>query len=62
MKIEHANYDLWDRDELVREIISLRLRVKQLLGENSNMGWQLNPDRMGGSFSQDEIDDARAWR
>jgi hypothetical protein len=25
------------------------------------MGWQLNPDRMGGSFSQDEIDNT-GWK
>ena len=25
-------------------------------------GWQINPDRSGGQFTQDEITNAEAWR
>jgi hypothetical protein len=62
MNPKHTDYDLWDHSELVDEIIRLRLRVKELETDNSNMSWQTNPDRMGGSFTQDEIDNAKAWR
>ena len=27
-----------------------------------NLSWQQNPDRSGGQFTQDEIDNASAWR
>ena len=47
--------------DFVREITKLRLRVKELQADNTNMGWQLNPDRMGGSFSRDEIDNT-GWK
>lgn len=36
--------------------------VSSLKNELSNIGWKLNTDRMGGSFSQWEIDNAKAWR
>ena len=36
--------------------------VAKLETETSIIGWQINPDRMGGSFSQDEIDRANTWR
>jgi hypothetical protein len=48
-------------EELVEEVCRLRFRVAELEKDNSDMGWQLNPDRMGGSFSQDEIDNT-GWK
>jgi hypothetical protein len=48
-------------EELVGEVCRLRFRVAELEKDNSDMGWQLNPDRMGGSFSQDEIDNT-GWK
>jgi len=27
-----------------------------------NLSWQQNPDRMGGQFTQDEIDNAERWQ
>jgi len=46
----------------VSELEYLRRRVKQLEAEVSDLGWKLYPDRMGGCFSQDEIDKANTWR
>jgi len=30
--------------------------IDKLRRVNSDMGWRLNPDRMGGQFTQEEID------
>lgn len=43
-------------EKLIQEIIELRARIIRLETNNNNMSWQLNPDRMGGSFSQYELD------
>jgi hypothetical protein len=54
--LEHKNqlplsppteYDTWTRDQLVDEIIRLRLRVARLEKANSDMGWMLYPESMG---------------
>jgi len=29
--------------------------IRRLQDQNSDMGWQLNPDRMGGQFTDAEI-------
>lgn len=44
------------------ELDYLRRRVKELESKAFELSWKINPDRMGGSFSQDEIDSATAWR
>ena len=44
------------------ELQYLRRRVKELEKESYYSSWKKSPDRMGGSFSQDEIDNANAWR
>jgi hypothetical protein len=43
--------------------------IKQLLRENasmrkanSDMGWRLNPDRMGGQFTEEEVNRGNEWR
>jgi DNA-binding MurR/RpiR family transcriptional regulator len=38
--------------QLESEIMRLRKRVAQLEDKVSDMGWRLNPDRMGGQFSE----------
>ena len=45
------------------------IRIEQLLRENarlrkanSDMGWRLNPDRMGGQFTEEEINRGNEWR
>lgn len=50
------------QEEMLHELWYLRRRVKQLENQLQDQSWQTNPDRMGGSFSQSEIDNATAWR
>ena len=40
------------REQLLGQIMYLRKRVAQLEEQNTEMGWRLNPDRMGGQFSE----------
>lgn len=42
------------REQLLGHIIYLRKRVSQLEEQNTEMGWRLNPDRMGGQFTEEE--------
>lgn len=44
------------------EVEFLRRKIKQLEDKVYELNWQNNPDRSGGAFSQDEIDNATAWR
>ena len=48
--------------ELVIEIWRLRNLVAKLEEHNTDMGWRLNPDRMGGQFTQEEINRRDEWR
>lgn len=34
----------------------------QLRKANIDMGWELNPDRMGGQFTEEEINRGNEWR
>ena len=38
---------VFDYDELKEDLKEANGRVRQLERENSDMGWQINPDRMG---------------
>jgi hypothetical protein len=38
---------VFDYDELKADLTEANGRVRQLERENLNMGWELNPDRMG---------------
>lgn len=42
-----------------RQIQQLKVFIDEL---QSTLGWINNPDRSGGAFTQDEIDNAGAWR
>lgn len=44
-----------NKRDLVMLIWELSDEVKQLRDKNSEQGWQLNPDRMGGQFTDWEI-------
>jgi hypothetical protein len=48
--------------DLVMEIWRLQNRVAKLEERNTDMGWRLNPDRMGGQFTQEEINRSYEWR
>lgn len=43
------------REQLLGQIMYLRKRVSQLEEQNTEMGWRLNPDRMGGQFTEEEM-------
>lgn len=42
------------REQLIGQIMYLRKRVAQLEETVSDMGWRLNPDCMGGQFTDEE--------
>ena len=43
-----------EKRDLIIEIWKLRDRIAQLEKQNTEMGWRLNPDRMGGQFTEEE--------
>lgn len=43
-----------EKRDLIIEIWKLRDRVDKLEEQNIEMGWRLNPDRMGGQFTEEE--------
>ena len=43
------------REELIGQIMHLRKRVSQLEKQVTEIGWRDNPDRMGGQFTDEEI-------
>jgi hypothetical protein len=45
-----------------KEIDRLKAKVAELEKKASLQSWKDNPDRMGGSFTQEEIDNATTWR
>jgi len=47
--------------DLVMEIWRLQNRVDSLEKQNTDMGWRLNPDRMGGQFTPEEINRRNEW-
>jgi hypothetical protein len=56
-----------DQLELAQEELYLLLsravgEIDRLRRANSDMGWQLNPDRMGGQFTDEELNRGNEWR
>jgi len=47
------------REELIIIVMDLQDEIERLRKANIDMGWQLNPDRMGGQFTREEIE--RKW-
>lgn len=48
------------RDEIVADYIAhLEKRIVYLETRNSDMSWEINPDRMGGAFTAQEIEESR---
>jgi hypothetical protein len=43
-----------EKRDLIIKIWHLQDRVAKLEEHNSDMGWRLNPDRMGGQFTEEE--------
>jgi hypothetical protein len=56
-----------DQLELAQEELYLLLsravgEIDRLRRANSDLGWQLNPDRMGGQFTDEELNRGNEWR
>ena len=51
-----------NKQDLVMLIWELSNEVKQLRDVNSEQGWRLNPDRMGGQSTSGERRRADEWR
>lgn len=47
------------REQLIIMVMNLQDENERLRKSNSDMGWQLNPDRMGGQFTREETE--RNW-
>lgn len=47
------------RKELIIMVMNLQDENERLRKANSDMSWQLNPDRMGGQFTREETE--RNW-
>ena len=45
----------------INELKVILYDVEQCCIEHSEMSWRLNPDRSGGAFTQDEINNADRW-
>lgn len=45
--------------QMMHQIIALQKKIKEQDKRISDYSWERNPDRMGGQFSQDEIDRSR---
>lgn len=41
-------------DELLMMLFRSAEEIERLRNANSDMGWRLNPDRMGGQFTEEE--------
>jgi hypothetical protein len=51
-----------EKQELITIVRDLCRHIEKLEASNSEMGWRLNPDRMGGQFTDAEINRRNEWR
>ena len=49
-------------DELKRILQDVEQCEPSLPGEGNNDSWITNPDRMGGCYTEDELDTNRGWK
>jgi len=61
-----TNNDITDleemsREQLIGQIMYLRKKVSKLEESVTDMGWRLNPDRMGGQFTDEERNRGNEW-
>lgn len=54
-----TNITKMTRKELIIMVMNLQDENERLRKANSDMSWQLNPDRMGGQFTREETE--RNW-
>jgi hypothetical protein len=53
-EIENGVRNIMTKQELYPLLARAADEIKRLREVNSDMGWRLNPDRMGGQFSEEE--------
>jgi len=62
MHSDHSG-DLYGHDRVAEDLaiqfMRLESEIERLRKANIDMGWQLNPDRMGGQFTREETE--RNW-
>jgi hypothetical protein len=46
----------------INELKLILADVESCMAKEVEQSWRDNPDRMGGQFTQEEIDNASAWR
>lgn len=46
-------------EKIAIKFFLMEMEIERLRKANSDMGWQLNPDRMGGQFTREETE--RNW-
>jgi len=46
----------------IRELKVILFDVEQCIAKDVEQSWRDNPDRSGGQFTQDEIDNAEKWQ
>ena len=51
-----------EKQELIAMYHDALMQIEELKKLNSEMGWRLNPDRMGGQFTEEEINRGNEWR
>lgn len=51
-----------EKQKLIAMYHDALLQIEELKKQNSEMGWRLNPDRMGGQFTEEEINRGNEWR
>lgn len=49
-------------EKIATKFFLMEAEIERLRKANSDMGWRLNPDRMGGQFTQEEINRGDEWR
>jgi hypothetical protein len=55
--------EIFDEDPMVIYTMLSRAvgEIERLRKVNIDMGWRLNPDRMGGQFTQEELNRGNEW-
>lgn len=53
-EIEQGFRNIMVKEELYPLLAKAADEIKRLREVNSDMGWRLNPDRMGGQFTEEE--------
>ena len=61
-KEDFEKLDQFEKQELIALYYGALIQIEELKKLNSEMGWRLNPDRMGGQFTEEEINRGNEWR